>query len=110
MSEEEIRKSKPKVQPKEGGVILSPNSLDVINGRGGKINAHEGNVRFRAIIAKHKKDYLDTKRKSQKFEFTMNVLKEIRDADPPVRFLTGMGSGDKKWYEEIGEIENSTLL
>lgn len=40
----------------------------------------------------------------------MNVLKEVRDADPPVRFLTGMGSGDKKWYEEIGEIENSTLL
>jgi len=91
----------PLIQPGEGGEILEPQDLDVICGRGGKINAHEGNIRFRDIVSKFKKQYLEIKQKSEKCKFCMFVVREIRKSEPAVRFLN-KNSKTKKWLE-IGD-------
>jgi hypothetical protein len=44
---------------------LEPAENDVLCGRGGATNCHEGNVRFRAVIADHQKEYLEAKKRDK---------------------------------------------
>jgi len=89
------------VPPRGIGPIYDPNVNDVLCGRGGRINAHEGNVRFRQVVVDRKKDYLaPTTKKLEKAHIAANIVQDIRQKDPPGRFLKE--DPDGSWYD-IGD-------
>ena len=103
---------RPKIAVPPGGIgpIRDPNVNDVLSGRGGRINAHVGNVQFREIVAEQKKIYLakDTK-KLEKAHIAADIVYYIRRMDPPGRFLKEDASGawwdigDQKAIKKVGQ-------
>ena len=97
--------------PRGIGPIAEPNENDVLCGRGGRINAHEGNVQFRDIVMANKKEYLaKTTKKLEKQHIAARVVEFIRTLDPPGRFLkedsdTGLwyDVGDAKAIKKAGQ-------
>merc|ERR1712194_221931 len=85
-----------------GGYVMTPNKNDVLSGRGGRVNGHAGNKRYRDIANSTKAEYLSPEtRKMHKAHIAGNIVWNIRQCIPPGRFLkadpsTGM------WYE-IGD-------
>jgi len=91
------------VPPGDGGLISEPTSSDVLSGRGGKINSHEGNVRFRELIGEHKHEYLaGTTKKLAKANIAAKIVETIRNLDPPGRFLK-VADAKKGLWTEIGD-------
>ena len=86
--------------------IKKPGPNDVLLGRGGGTNNHEGNVSFRALVAEHKIRYLDAT-KVDKPKVAREVVKLWRAMEPPGRFLARVsGTGpittrneDALWYD-----------
>jgi hypothetical protein len=77
------------------------NENDVLAGRGGRINAHIGNVQFRDMVAARKKDYLaKSTKKLEKAHIAAEVVRIIRNMTPPGRFLKA--DPDGLWYD-IGD-------
>jgi hypothetical protein len=84
---------------------ITPN--DVLCGRGGNINSHPGNERFRRIVESKKRLYLTSRFKREKRVIACNIVDEIKAQNG--RFLakinvTGSKRGRKKapdpgWYE-----------
>lgn len=90
------------VKPGAGGVIETPNENDVLSGRGGRINSHPGNVKFRELVNKHKHQYLSKEtKKLEKVKVADLIVQTIRKMDPPGRFLKE-DSSSKGWIE-IGD-------
>jgi hypothetical protein len=89
------------IPPRGIGPIREPNSNDVLCGRGGRINAHSGNVHFRTLVQKRKRDYLskDT-RKLAKAHIAADLVHQIRQMEPAGRFLKE--DADGMWFD-IGE-------
>jgi len=91
--------------------IRTPHPHDVLSGRGGGINAHPGNVVFREWVRVRKEDYNLAPNKAEKTRVATEVMDQVRQQDPPGRFLTrdtnvshmGMGSGGGSWWVEIDE-------
>jgi hypothetical protein len=80
--------------------ILAPHEHDVLSGRGNFVNYHAGNEHFRALVRKHKLEYVKCP-KPQKGKFSRMIVDEIRNRTPPGRFLKQDGA-TKLWYD-IGE-------
>mmetsp|Transcript_25332 Transcript_25332/g.37404 ORF Transcript_25332/g.37404 Transcript_25332/m.37404 type:complete len:534 (-) Transcript_25332:243-1844(-) len=99
------------IPPRGIGPITEPNKNDVLCGRGGRINAHDGNVQFREIVAAHKKEYLSkSTKKLEKAHIAARLIQQIRTMDPPGRFLkedtdTGLwfDIGDAKAIKKAGQ-------
>jgi hypothetical protein len=99
------------IPPKGIGPIDEPNENDVLCGRGGRINSHEGNIRFRDIIQQNKKEYLDPRtKKLEKAHIAKRIVDEIRTKNPPGRFLKEDSSdgyfwdiGDQKAIKKVGQ-------
>mmetsp|Transcript_2788 Transcript_2788/g.4174 ORF Transcript_2788/g.4174 Transcript_2788/m.4174 type:complete len:556 (+) Transcript_2788:333-2000(+) len=99
------------VPPRGIGPITEPNKNDVLCGRGGRINAHDGNVQFREIVVEHKKEYLSkSTKKLEKAHIAARIIQQIRTMDPPGRFLkedsdTGLwfDIGDAKAIKKAGQ-------
>lgn len=90
------------VPPRGIGPIRHPNQNDVLCGRGGRINAHEGNVQFREIVLQHKKEYLSkTTKKLEKAHIAARIIQQIRTMDPPGRFLKE--DADTNFWFDIGD-------
>ena len=70
------------------------NIQDVLLGRGGAINRHPGNQRFRALVAKHKPAFAQTKVRRDKRAIAKCIVNEIHNLQPPGRFLTADGNSD----------------
>ncbi|KAI2507489.1 hypothetical protein MHU86_6981 [Fragilaria crotonensis] len=68
--------------------VKEPNENDVLCGRGGSINAHPGNERFRQLVEKRKRVYLTARFKREKRLIANSIVLEIRSLDPPGRFLS----------------------
>ena len=66
--------------------IDTPLSNDVLNGRGGGTNNHPGNVAYRKLIAEQKEEYAAST-KGDKANFSNRIVQNVRDSDPPGRFL-----------------------
>ena len=64
------------------------------------MNYHAGNEHFRALVRKHKLEYVRCP-KPQKGKFSRMIVDEIKNRTPPGRFLKQDGS-TKLWYD-IGE-------
>eukprot|EP00339_Tiarina_fusa_P005057 CAMPEP_0117015240 /NCGR_PEP_ID=MMETSP0472-20121206/12212_1 /TAXON_ID=693140 ORGANISM="Tiarina fusus, Strain LIS" /NCGR_SAMPLE_ID=MMETSP0472 /ASSEMBLY_ACC=CAM_ASM_000603 /LENGTH=488 /DNA_ID=CAMNT_0004718995 /DNA_START=26 /DNA_END=1492 /DNA_ORIENTATION=+ len=80
--------------------IVTPHDHDVLSGRGNFVNYHAGNEHFRALVRKHKLDYVKCP-KPQKGKFSRIIVDEIKSRNPPGRFLKQDGA-TKLWYD-IGE-------
>jgi hypothetical protein len=77
------------------------NENDVLAGRGGRINAHIGNVQFRDMVAARKKEYLaKSTKKLEKAHIAAEVVRIIRNMTPSGRFLKA--DPDGLWYD-IGD-------
>lgn len=84
------------------GVDL-PNQNDVLSGRGGAVNRHPGNVRYRSLVDAIKAEYLSpTTRKLEKGYIATSIVNTVRRFDPPGRFLKEEPVGSGIWYE-IGD-------
>mmetsp|Transcript_15097 Transcript_15097/g.19136 ORF Transcript_15097/g.19136 Transcript_15097/m.19136 type:complete len:367 (+) Transcript_15097:101-1201(+) len=95
-----------KVPPSTVG-LSTYNSQDVLSGRGGGTNQHEGNCYFRSLINANREKYLRSKKNDKPF-ISRSIVNAIRRRNG--RFLkkdekTGPGGttqGDGLWYE-IGD-------
>ena len=81
--------------------VKEPHDNDVLCGRGGSINSHPGNERFRQLVEKRKRVYLTARFKREKRLIANSILSEIRTIDPPGRFLT-RDTKTGTWYD-IGD-------
>lgn len=98
--------------PAEEGIeIQKPGPHDVLLGRGGGTNNHEGNVLFRQLVNDHKVRYLACN-KVDKPKVARDVVALWRKQDPPGRFLcrkdeTKRGPGsikdDSNIWIEVGD-------
>jgi hypothetical protein len=81
--------------------VKDPHAHDVLCGRGGNINSHPGNERFRLLVDKRKRVYLTARFKREKRLIASSIVSEIRALKPAGRFL----SQDKKTgvWKDIGE-------
>jgi hypothetical protein len=78
---------------KEG--IVSPESNDVLLGRGTLINA--GNQQYLHLVQQAKRNYVMSPKKS-KGVFALNIMKKIKQLNPPGRFLK-QDPESMLWYE-----------
>lgn len=94
--------------PVNATAIVNPGEHDVLLGRGGGTNNHNGNIRFRTLVNEHKMRYLACS-KVDKPKVAREVVRIWRKMSPPGRFLArkdgskkGPGSirsADNVWYE-----------
>ena len=89
--------------------IRTPHPHDVLSGRGGGINAHPGNVVFREWVHVRKEDYNLAPNKAEKTRVALEVMDQVRNQDPPGRFLTrdsttsSIGGAGGSWWVEVDE-------
>lgn len=95
---------------KSSQIMIKPTSSDVLNGRGKRANNHEGNIRFREIVLKNKRDYvMGSSSKIRKHSIIAKVMSDIHNLDPPGRFLELNEKGvwkaisDKRARKKIGQ-------
>jgi hypothetical protein len=85
------------------GPVRTPNVNDVLSGRGGRVNAHAGNMQFRELVARRKKGYLSTAtKKLDKAHIAADIVYSIRRMTPPGRFLKEEADGSGVWWD-IGD-------
>mmetsp|Transcript_18072 Transcript_18072/g.25530 ORF Transcript_18072/g.25530 Transcript_18072/m.25530 type:complete len:838 (+) Transcript_18072:185-2698(+) len=77
--------------------IKDPHENDVLFGRGGGTNHHEGNKRYRKMIEKRRLSYVTSKR-LDKPQIALEVIREWRGQSPPGRFLK-FDEASKTWYD-----------
>jgi hypothetical protein len=87
------------VQECPANIVAEPTDNDVLCGRGGSINSHPGNERFRQLVEKRKRIYLTARFKREKRLIASSIVSEIRALSPPGRFLTRVNG---QW-ESIGD-------
>ena len=85
--------------------IREVHAHDVLSGRGGGINSHEGNVQFRKWVADRKNDYNLAANKAAKAEVAREVIAMVQQQDPPGRFLQKDPSsmGNSPWWVELDD-------
>jgi hypothetical protein len=85
--------------------IREPHKNDVLSGRGGGINSHDGNVQFRKWVAERKNDYNLAANKAAKAEVAREVIAMVQSQDPPGRFLQKDPSsiGNSSWWIELDD-------
>jgi len=82
--------------------IRTPHPHDVLSGRGGGINAHPGNKVFRDWVRLRKEDYNLAPNKAEKTRVALEVMDQVKQQNPPGRFLqkdTSVASGPVWWIE-----------
>ncbi|KAL3779608.1 hypothetical protein ACHAW5_001056 [Stephanodiscus triporus] len=65
----------------------TPHQNDVLCGRGGTVNCHPGNEQYRKFVDRKKRLYLTARFKREKRLISSKIVDEIRNLDPPGRFL-----------------------
>ena len=81
-----------------------PTDSDVLCGRGGAINVHPGNAKYRQLVADRKRSYPPARYKREKRLISESIVEEIRNQSPPGRFLNRRTSGGADWYD-IGDVK-----
>jgi len=79
--------------------IRAPHEHDVLSGRGGGINGHAGNVKFRQWVNCRKNEYNLAPNKAEKARVAREVIDLVRSQDPPGRFLQKESSLTGWWVE-----------
>lgn len=86
------------VSPDDKG-IREPGEHDVLCGRGGSINSHPGNERFRTLVEKRKRVYLTARFKREKRLIAGSIVNEIRSLNG--RFL--LRDSKTGLWQDIGD-------
>jgi len=86
--------------------IRTPNDHDVLCGRGGGINSHPGNIKFRNWVRERKENYNLAPSKAAKASVSREIVDRVTGQDPPGRFLQReemekcqSGKGSSYWVE-----------
>jgi hypothetical protein len=88
---------------------LVPDQHDVLCGRGVNVAQHPGNERFRALInARHDENYCHSYSTSEKRAVAEDIIKHLKELNPPGRFLKRPGRsknsrGLEGPWEELSE-------
>lgn len=82
-------------------IVKETHDNDVLCGRGGSINSHPGNERFRRLVETKKRVYLTARFKREKRLIANSILTEIKSLQPPGRFLA-KDSKTGNWHD-IGD-------
>jgi hypothetical protein len=94
----------PRVLPFQCGPVQYPHVNDVLSGRGARINAHPGNLRFRELGNHFKEAYIDKDtKKIEKAYICAQIVRLVRAQHPPGRFLKH-GDNHEYWFE-IGDVK-----
>jgi hypothetical protein len=67
---------------------VEPHDNDVLCGRGGDINIHPGNIKFRKLVSTNKLVYLTCRFKREKRLIAERIVNDIKSQTPPGRFIT----------------------
>ncbi|CAB9506983.1 Transcriptional regulator [Seminavis robusta] len=89
-------------------LIGTPHDHDVLSGRGGAINAHSGNQRFREWVRVRKERYNLARTKAEKASVANEVMDLVKSLNPPGRFLQRDQSsvmGGTAWWVECDEVK-----
>ena len=89
--------------PAQAQASSPPTDSDVLCGRGGAVNVHPGNARYRQLVAERKRAYLAARSKREKRLLSESVVEEIRNQSPPGRFLGRRTRDGADWYD-IGAV------
>jgi len=90
------------IPPGHGGLIELPDINDVLSGRGGRINNHQGNIYYRKLVTTYKHSYLDKNtKKLDKVKIADHIVVMIRNNNPSGRFLKE--DPQSKLWKEIGD-------
>jgi hypothetical protein len=78
-----------RIAPNNGEIITADvQKNDVLCGRGGAINKHHGNIKFRALVSQYRGVYLSAKtKKLDKAGIAAKIVNIVRNMNPPGRFL-----------------------
>jgi len=79
--------------------IAKPQDHDILNGRGNSINYHPGNQFFRSLVKAVRIQYVAAL-KPDKPMIAKLLVQQIRNLDPPGRFLTQVEDGR---YVDVGD-------
>lgn len=82
---------------------FEPHENDVLCGRGGSINNHAGNERYRLCVNQKKRVYLTARFKREKRLIAASIVQSIRSLNPPGRFLQ-RNAKTGVWHD-IGDIK-----
>lgn len=82
------------------GEDIIPHNNDVLLGRGGKNNQHMGNEQLRNLARCHAKNYR-TASKKEKSVISSEIVFDIRNLNPPGRFLKRVYSTNR--WEDVGD-------
>lgn len=77
-------------------IIRSPTHHDVLFGRGGSINSHEGNILFRHVVNQYKDAYFRAN-KHCKPKIANEVVQVIYNLNPPGRFLAPVHESQRNY-------------
>lgn len=80
-------------------IIRSPTNHDVLFGRGGSINSHEGNILFRRVVNQYKDAYMAAD-KHCKPKIANKVVSVIYNLNPPGRFLAPVHDSQKNYKKD----------
>lgn len=83
--------------------LIVTHENDVLCGRGGSINNHPGNEKYRHFVNRKKRIYLTARFKREKRLIAASIVQEIRNQEPPGRFLAKDGRSGE-WYD-IGDLK-----
>lgn len=87
--------------------IGTPHPHDVLSGRGGAINSHQGNVHFREWVCVRRERYNLARSKAEKARIATEVMDLVQKQSPPGRFLQRDQSSSMgvTWWVEVDEIK-----
>ena len=94
----------PLIPPSEATRTSRPHHNDVLCGRGGTINDHPGNKQYRKMVDNKKRVYLSARFKREKRLIATGIVEQIRNLNPPGRFLMKEGKDSSTWFD-IGDVK-----
>jgi len=94
----------PLIPPSEATRTTRPHHNDVLCGRGGTINDHPGNKQYRMMVDNKKRVYLSARFKREKRLIATGIVEQIRNLNPPGRFLMREGKNSSTWFD-IGDVK-----
>jgi hypothetical protein len=93
--------TRPTFQKRVGKTQIT--KTDVLSGRGGWLNSHPGNIRFREFVSKRKHEYSLAAR-AEKTQICLEVVAQVYAQSPPGRFLRPCSNVSQTfWWEELDD-------
>lgn len=90
--------------------ISEPHENDVFCGEDWAVNPHPGNKRFRDLMKKREHAYIVARFKREKHVIAERVVKDVKQSNPPGRFLNGIFKHGGPYIEISDELARDKTL